>query len=166
DLGGVATTLVASFTAERPLEPTAATEIVGAGDNVLVTGSSLYVSTPGYDGDQPVTGIHRFDIADLTHTGSGSVEGRLLNQFSLDEHDGHLRAAITTQDGSFGRPMPIDGGVAVPDVGVAVDPAAPSVAPGSSGDIDATPTTSPDAATSTIVDDGASATAGVTEPAP
>lgn len=107
--GGVATTLVATFTAEGELTPVAATEIVGAGDNVLVTDTALYVSTPSFDSTQAVTGIHRFDLAGLRHTGSGSVPGRLLNQFALDEHDGHLRAAVITGDGSFGRPMPVEG---------------------------------------------------------
>jgi hypothetical protein len=107
--GGPATTLVATFDATGDLAPVAATEIVGAGDNVLVTDSALYVSTPSFDGNEQVTGIHRFDLDGLTHTGSGSVTGRLLNQFSLDEHAGHLRAAVTVGDGGFiGMPMPVE----------------------------------------------------------
>jgi uncharacterized secreted protein with C-terminal beta-propeller domain len=116
--GGPATTLVATFAASGDLAPVAATEIVGAGDNILVTDTALYVSTPSYDADKLVTGIHRFDLDGLTLTGSGSVEGRLLNQFSLDEHEGHLRAAVTIGDGGFigePMPMPVEG-----DVGVAV----------------------------------------------
>ncbi|MGV3758071.1 MAG: beta-propeller domain-containing protein [Actinomycetota bacterium] len=107
--GGPATTLVTRFTAEGELAPTAATEIVGAGDNVLVTDTAVYVSTPVFDGDRSLTGIHRFDAGSLALTGSGSVEGRLLNQFALDEHAGHLRAAVTIGDGFFvGGPMPVD----------------------------------------------------------
>lgn len=107
--GGPATTLVATFATTGELAPVAATEIVGAGDNVLVTDTALYVSTPSFETDRSVTGIHRFALDGLRLTGSGSVEGRLLNQFSLDEHDGHLRAAVTVGDGMFiGRPMPID----------------------------------------------------------
>ena len=125
--GGPATTLVASFSATGPLQPTAATEIVGAGDNVLVTESALYVSTPSFDGTDAVTGIHRFDLRGLRHTGSGSVEGRLINQFALDEHDGHLRAAVTADGFGIGRPMPVDVGM---DVGVAeTSGALPGVAP-------------------------------------
>lgn len=104
--GGPATTLVARFAAEGPLAPTAATEVVGAGDNVLVTADAVYVSTPVADSGAPVTGIHRFTADDLALTGSGTVPGRLLNQFALDEHDGHLRAAVTV--GWGGRMLPVD----------------------------------------------------------
>jgi uncharacterized secreted protein with C-terminal beta-propeller domain len=133
--GGPATTLVATFDATGDLAPVAATEIVGAGDNVLVTASALYVSTPSFDGNQQVTGIHRFDLDGLAHTGSGSVTGRLLNQFSLDEHAGHLRAAVTVGDGGFiGMPMPVEedfgvatGGAAVEDVATATAETEPPV---------------------------------------
>jgi hypothetical protein len=46
----------------------------------------------------PGTDVHRFDITDparATYDMSGHVPGHLLNQFSLDEHDGHLRVATT-----------------------------------------------------------------------
>lgn len=151
--GGPATTLVASFSAIGELTPTAATEIVGAGDNVLVTDGALYVSTPTYDGDQPVTGIHRFDVDDLALTGSGSVTGRLLNQFSLDEHAGHLRAAVTITDAAFiGRPMPmpVEGGVGIAEDTAARDAAAGAAAPAEQPTT--TSTTGEPATTSTTVE--------------
>src|SRR5918995_2901775 len=45
------------------------------------------------------TDIHRFDISDptrATYDMSGHVDGQLLDQFAMDEHDGHLRVATTT----------------------------------------------------------------------
>ncbi len=45
--------------------------------------------------------IHKFDFkADPTfpsYLGSGSVDGTVLNQFSMDEHNGNLRVATSTQ---------------------------------------------------------------------
>ncbi|MEV0623219.1 beta-propeller domain-containing protein [Nonomuraea sp. NPDC050404] len=44
------------------------------------------------------TEIHRFDITSPgapSYVASGKVSGRLLNQYSLSEHDGHLRVATT-----------------------------------------------------------------------
>ncbi|MFF0775435.1 beta-propeller domain-containing protein [Nonomuraea wenchangensis] len=44
------------------------------------------------------TEIHRFDVASPgrpAYVASGKVAGRLLNQYSLSEYDGHLRAATT-----------------------------------------------------------------------
>jgi len=42
-------------------------------------------------------GIDSFDVA-----ARGTVPGTLLNQFSMDEHDGHLRVATTIGESSFG----------------------------------------------------------------
>ena len=45
------------------------------------------------------TAIRQFDVSGPTqaaYTGSGEVPGHLLNQFSMSEHDGHLRVASTT----------------------------------------------------------------------
>src|SRR4029079_7954506 len=44
------------------------------------------------------TSIHAFDISGSKpagYTASGTVPGHLLNQFSMSEYDGHLRAATT-----------------------------------------------------------------------
>ena len=48
------------------------------------------------------TMVHRFDISSgsATYTGSGKFTGELLNQFSMDEHDGHLRVATTDHNWS------------------------------------------------------------------
>ena len=53
------------------------------------------------------TQIHLFDTAGRSapeYVASGQVPGTLLNQFSLDEHDGHLRVATTTR----GRAVAVD----------------------------------------------------------
>ena len=42
------------------------------------------------------------DDGELTVAGQGVIPGNLINQFALDEHDGHLRAAVTLS-GSTGR---------------------------------------------------------------
>lgn len=54
----------------------------------------------------PPTLIHQFDLGDgtdATYVASGAVEGRLLNQFAMSEHDGDLRVATTTDDWGFGE---------------------------------------------------------------
>jgi uncharacterized secreted protein with C-terminal beta-propeller domain len=48
------------------------------------------------------TQVHRFDITRPgapAYVASGKVPGRLLNQYSLSEHDGHLRIATTVDSG-------------------------------------------------------------------
>ena len=58
----------------------------------------------GNDGYDEMTNLHTFDISapDATlYTGSGRVNGTVLNQFSLSEHQGVLRVATTT--GQWGQ---------------------------------------------------------------
>ena len=127
--------LIVTLPVSGELEPLHATEVVGSGQLVLVTDTAAYLATPQWAQDGTnTTAIHRFDIGTLEHTGSGSVPGSLLNDFSMSEHDGHLRVAITAQgNGGFaggGRPMPIDdvpgtfieeGDVVVPETPVGTD---------------------------------------------
>ena len=56
------------------------------------------VPEPPEQPETPGTDVHAFDVTDparATYEMSGHVDGTLLNQFSLDEHDGHLRVATT-----------------------------------------------------------------------
>lgn len=83
--------------------------IVADGNTVYGTGSSLYVADDhSMSGivDGPVvhtqrTEVYQFDVSGAgkpVHVASGAVEGSLLNQYSLSEHDGHLRVATTLAD--------------------------------------------------------------------
>ena len=48
------------------------------------------------------SGIMKVNVDNLTLDATGVVPGRLLNQFSLDEYDGHLRVATTIDQQWFG----------------------------------------------------------------
>ena len=53
----------------------------------------------GNDNLDEATNIHTFDISDsgdTAYTGSGRVNGTILNQFSLSEHEGVIRVAVTS----------------------------------------------------------------------
>lgn len=53
----------------------------------------------GNDAMNEATNIHTFDISspgETTYTGSGRVNGTILNQFSLSEHEGIVRVAVTS----------------------------------------------------------------------
>jgi uncharacterized secreted protein with C-terminal beta-propeller domain len=118
-------TLIVTLPAEGALEPTAATEIVGAGRFVHLTDDAVFVATPLWEA-APATSLHRFDLDTLAHTGSGRVEGSLLNEFALSLHDGHLRVAVTH---GGGRMIAVDGpAVDVGVIDVAEDVAADGVA--------------------------------------
>ena len=58
----------------------------------------------GHDELMESTNIHTFDISEAgetTYTGSGRVDGTILNQFSISEYEGVIRVATTT--GQWGR---------------------------------------------------------------
>lgn len=88
--------------------------VLSSGETVYASPTSLYVATTHWT-DQldttqaadimpvPVEGSQRTDLHQFDTSGSGparylasgSVDGYLLNQFSMSEHDGHLRVAVT-----------------------------------------------------------------------
>ena len=79
--------------------------------------TGLYVTTTDWTWTNPAadivpsegqvrTQVHRFDISDparTTYVASGEVPGYVLNQWALDEHQGHLRVATTTEAPWLGR---------------------------------------------------------------
>ncbi len=79
------------------------TEVVmGSYGTVYASRDNLYVAENrynwGFNGfNDEETVVHRFalDEADVEYEGQGIVPGTILNQFSMDEHDGHFRIATT-----------------------------------------------------------------------
>jgi len=93
--------------------------VLGAGDKLFSSGDTLYIGRTVYN-NKTETEIYKFALNGKPRfLGSGSVPGRALNQFSMDEYQGHLRIA-TTIDGNnwwgggwWGRIMPMP----TPDIG-------------------------------------------------
>lgn len=93
--------------------------VLAEGDTVYASTDSLYVASRQWvdwnemtedEIDARVSGeyteIHKFDISDphaTTYRATGKVDGFLLNQFSLSEHNGYLRVATTNQAPWWGR---------------------------------------------------------------
>jgi uncharacterized secreted protein with C-terminal beta-propeller domain len=95
----------------------AATTIVGRPGTVYASKQALFVAARHYQhygsdwywedsADREATTIHSFALAAddtaTSYAGSGLVPGRILNQFSLSEHQGYLRLATT--QGYLGSP--------------------------------------------------------------
>ncbi len=110
---GLSTLSVLTVPLVEPLSRPATTAVLAEGSTVYSGNQHLYVSTNAWvdpdalaDDQQRSwwdrnwdTAIHQFDVSGPTqaaYTGSGEVPGHLLNQFSMSEHDGHLRVASTT----------------------------------------------------------------------
>ncbi|MDR1410102.1 MAG: beta-propeller domain-containing protein [Oscillospiraceae bacterium] len=69
--------------------------VLGAGENLYCSGDTLYVGRTTYDNkSQTETEIYKFALDGKPRLiCSGSVPGRTLNQFSMDEYQGNLRIA-------------------------------------------------------------------------
>ena len=86
------------------------TSIMSDGSTVYASPEHLYVTTTRWfnwhtqpegpdDGTLAETEIHVFDTGDVLsshYVGSATVTGTVLNQYSMSEHEGHLRIATTT----------------------------------------------------------------------
>jgi len=110
EFAGFSTLTVLTVGTGSTLGTPEATSVLADGQTVYAGGTNLYVATTKYVDpvdDEDVwaewdrdyaTSIHRFDVSDPASTAyvaSGAVPGHLLNQFSMSEHDGHLRVAST-----------------------------------------------------------------------
>jgi uncharacterized secreted protein with C-terminal beta-propeller domain len=95
-----------------------ATGTLATGQTIYASTENLYVATQGWQAwqwgmgivpeepEEITTEIHKFDISssDVTnYVASGQVEGYLLNQFSMDEHEGLLRVATTSTPAWWGE---------------------------------------------------------------
>jgi Beta propeller domain len=119
DFSGLDMLSVVTIDASSGLDVVDATGLLATGDTVYASSESLYVATQnwqtwewgrtGIEDDRPdeiSTEIHKFDISSTeaaTYRATGRVSGYLLNQFAMDEHDGLLRVASTTNPPWWGN---------------------------------------------------------------
>ncbi|ANS79938.1 hypothetical protein SGUI_2542 [Serinicoccus hydrothermalis] len=116
EFSGLSTMSVLTFDLDdAQLDVTSSTGVVAAGSTVYASTDRLVVATGAWEawaaadgpdssimprgGGAQSTSLHTFDLTEAGSTdylASGSVDGRLLNQFSLDEQDGVIRVATTT----------------------------------------------------------------------
>lgn len=114
---------VLSLDLNAGITPVSGTGVMAKGSTVYASESSLYVATghdwsfgiptigPGVNPSSPrgqETYIHKFDIRDpkqAVYRATGSVDGRLLNQFAMSEHKEVLRVAATRQGIGGWRPQ-------------------------------------------------------------
>lgn len=105
---GVSTLSILDFDLEGDLGSWEAASVVASGTTVYANVDRTYVATQRWIDPQTgsreafrghVTRIHRFDTpvdGEMTYVASGDVDGFLLNQFAMDEHEEHLRVASTS----------------------------------------------------------------------
>ena len=108
---GFQTLSVLTFDASGVIDTGAVATVLSGGDTVYASADHLYVASHrwiDWEGlEEPeiarqagnvTTDIHRFGIGGADgpiYQASGKVEGFLINQFAMSEHDGYLRVAST-----------------------------------------------------------------------
>jgi uncharacterized secreted protein with C-terminal beta-propeller domain len=101
-------TTILSFDVQNPqAEPNEEVIMMGSTQNIFVSRENIYITYPDYASGSQKTLIHRIAInnGNAEFQASGEVPGYVLNQFSMDEHDGYFRIATTHED--FGRAIPL-----------------------------------------------------------
>jgi len=92
---GYAYTTIASINTQDATFPIQSqTFLLGSSSTIYCSAEFLYLTTGGYS----ETGVHKIRLDDgvIEGVADGSVPGWILNQFSMDEHDGYFRIATTT----------------------------------------------------------------------
>jgi uncharacterized secreted protein with C-terminal beta-propeller domain len=97
------TTIVALNIQNDTQEPTHETILLGGTRAIYVSQDNIYLTFPEYPMEADVrerTAIHRIGIENesITFEATGEVPGYVLNQFSMDEHNGYFRIATTSRD--------------------------------------------------------------------
>lgn len=84
---------------ERPstFAPVSRSTAAIKGSMVMVSQYNVYVATSDWTDGSPNTVIARFEISGpkVAYRSIGQIEGILLNQFAIDEHEGNVRVAST-----------------------------------------------------------------------
>lgn len=109
--GGPAPTLgtVSVLTVGGDLGDLAPVSVQGAVSTVYASTEALFVAEASWDESGSRTNVHRFSLTGdgpATYTGSGRLPGHLLDQFSMSERDGALRA-VTTLDNDRGARLTV-----------------------------------------------------------
>jgi inhibitor of cysteine peptidase len=76
---------------------TTETFLLDGGSTVYVSPTNLYLTTQGWSSETTITKIGIED-GSITFKANGTVPGYVLNQFSMDEHNGYFRVATTDQN--------------------------------------------------------------------
>jgi inhibitor of cysteine peptidase len=97
------TTIVALNIQNDAQEPTHQTILLGGTSTIYVSQNNIYLTFPNYtwqENETMKTTIQRIKINKqaITFAAQGEVPGYILNQFSMDEHNGYFRIATTTNN--------------------------------------------------------------------
>lgn len=73
--------------------------LTGRASCMYASSKNIYITMLKWEEGMEFTEVHRMEIrgAKISYKASGQVMGRILNQFSMDEHEGYFRIATLTR---------------------------------------------------------------------
>ena len=92
------TTFIGFNIMDNQQEITNMTVLMGGASTMYVSLGNIYLTYPGWDETGSYTSIYRVSVDEEkigTEQAKGSVPGYVLNQYSMDEHNGYFRLATT-----------------------------------------------------------------------
>lgn len=99
-------TMIAAFDLEKPTLEASLTTYLGSGQQLYMSKENLYLAVPNYlvrpleDTSRmvtPDTNVYKFSVKGMkvAFHSSAEIKGTILNQFSMDEHEGYFRLVTT-----------------------------------------------------------------------
>jgi inhibitor of cysteine peptidase len=94
-------TMISALAIEDPKADLNVKSYLGSGNSIYMSQENLYIAVEKFGDseglDASSTEVYKFAVDDskITYKASGKVPGRVLNQFSMDEHEGYFRIATT-----------------------------------------------------------------------
>jgi uncharacterized secreted protein with C-terminal beta-propeller domain len=115
---GADLTLVTTLVPAKGLTPVGSVGVNAPGDTLYAASDRMVVATTSLASDRETTQLHTFSTTGTAtaYVASGSVPGHVLGRWALSWDEGVLRVA-TTEGPRWGRPVPVDGDVAVSSSG-------------------------------------------------
>ncbi|WP_456277766.1 beta-propeller domain-containing protein [Bacillus sp. AK128] len=128
--------IIAAFNIDHPEQEMKVTTYLGSGSDIYMSKENLYIAVAKYndvltddriafDSFRPSTAmkteVFKFAVSnlDVSFVASGIVKGKLLNQFSMDEFNGHFRIA-TTEGETWNETTPSSNHVFILNEGMSV----------------------------------------------
>ncbi|MCT8138392.1 beta-propeller domain-containing protein [Anaerobacillus sp. CMMVII] len=139
--------IVSGLDLSEPKTPVTVNSYLGAGESIYASHEHLYVTRPDYQFEESPMGkiatfiarpftnldtiIYKFkmDNGNVTFLAEGKVEGAILNQFSMDEHNGHFRITTTKGD-MWSESDPSENNIYILDKNLAIVGSITGIAPG------------------------------------
>jgi len=100
------TSLLAFDLASGSPAPADSASFFGPVHNVYASAENMYLVNAAWENDQTTSTFEKYSLGDdIRHEASGSVSGNVLNQFTMDEHEGYFRVVTNhwSQDGDQWR---------------------------------------------------------------